>query len=381
MGKLKRKFKKMSLYKKSLLIFTLVLVIIAEFALIYVTKSLKAYENGDVDNYMKNVIKDMQKSAKRGKLDKYFELKEFDSKYEKKSSLEKGYKELLASDNVVHKEVKGKDNVYEIYADDKIIATVTLDDSKVEHRLGLLTFTNYSVDSVQSHHENGLYELDFYIADNYTLYINDIKVDSKDLKEVSEIEEYSEVYDLVDLPKFNHYKVSNLTCRPTITVKDENGKEVKYKQEGSSYYVNDFYNTDDESKAMEKLVAEYDPLAFAKNWSLFLTADLTGPRWGLYTLTPNLIEGTEMYNSAYRWATSVDITFTSGHYLDKETFTNTKVSNYTIYNENAFSVEVYLEKNMTLVDGQKKTDEFHNILYFVYYEDAYRLVHMKSVTK
>ena len=27
----------------------------------------------------------MKKSAKRGKLDKYFELKEFDSKYEKKS--------------------------------------------------------------------------------------------------------------------------------------------------------------------------------------------------------------------------------------------------------------------------------------------------------
>ena len=88
-----------------------------------------------------------------------------------------------------------------------------------------------------------------------------------------------------------------------------------------------------------------------------------------------------MYQRAYSWATNVDITFTSIHTLDKDTFTNTKVSNWTVYNENAFSVEVYLEKNMTLIDGQKKKDVLHDIFYYVYYDGAYRLVHMKSVTE
>jgi len=380
MGKLKRKLKRMSLYKKSLIVFTLLLVILAEFALIYVSRSLKAYENGDIDNYMNSLIKDMQKSAKKGNIDKYFDLKEFDSKYEKKSSLEKGYQELLSKAKMTY-EKTDEDNVYEIYAGDKLVATITLDDSQIEHRLGLLTYTNFKVEKVLSHHENGLYQLDFYLADHYDLYLNDVKVTDDDLKEASEIEEFSEVYDLVDLPKLNHYVVNNLTYAPKVVIKDEKGKEVKYEKKGDTYYANDFYNTDDEEEAMEKLVSEYDPLEFAKNWSLFLTADLSGPRWGLYTLTPNLIEGTEIYQRAYNWATQVDITFTSGHYLDKETFTNTKVSNYTVYNENAFSVEVYLEKNMTLIDGQKKTDILHDILYFVYYDGAYRLVHMKSVTE
>lgn len=379
MGKLKRKLRKMSLYKKSLIVFTLILLIICEFVLIYVSKSLKAYEKGDIDNYMNALVKDMQKASKKGNLDKYFDFQEIKNDYEKKSSLEKGYQELFEDSKLEYKKTD-KDNVYEIYADQKLVAKVTLDDSQIEHRLGLLTYTNYQVETVESFHENGLYEMDFYLADYYDLYINDIKVKEKDLQQASVIEEFSEVYEMVELPKLNHYTVSNLTYKPEIEIKDESGKVVEYEIKDGNYYATDFYNTDDKKKAMAKLNHEYDPLEFAKNWSLFLTADLPGTRWGLYTLTPNLIEGTEIYQRAYNWATQVDITFTSNHTLDKETFTNTKVDNFTIYNENAFSAEVYLEKNMTLVDGQKKTDVLHDILYFVYYDGAYRLVHMKTVT-
>ncbi|MBQ6841058.1 MAG: hypothetical protein IJO63_02955 [Bacilli bacterium] len=377
---IKRKIKKMSLYKKSLIVFTLLLLILAEFALVYVTKSLKAYEKGDVDNYMNSLIKDMGKAAKKGNIDEYFELSEVKSDYEKNSSLEKGYKELFKEAEISYKKTDDKAK-YDIYADDMLIASVTLDDSKVEHRLGLLTYTDYQIKEIESYNKDGLYELDFYIKDEYKLYINDVEVKNDALKEEAKIEEFSEVYDLVDLPTLNHYKVSNLTYKPEVTIKDAKGKKVEYEVKDGAYYANDFFNTDDADKAMEKLNNEYDPLPFAKNWSLFLTADLPGTRWGLYTLTPNLIEGTEMYKKAYSWATQVDITFTSIHTLDKETFTNTKVSNYTIYNENAFSVEVYLEKNMTLIDGQKKKDVLHDIFYYVYYDGAYRLVHMKSVTE
>ena len=379
MGIKKRK-KKLSLYKRSLAVFMLILVIIAEFILVYVTKSLKAYENGDIDNYMNNLIEDIGKAAKKGKIEDFLELSDVKSDYEKASSLEKGYKELFKDAKVTYKKTDDKAK-YDIYADEMLIATVTLDNSKIEHRLGLLTYTDYQIKEIESYNKDGLYEIDFYIKDDYKLYINDIEVKAEDLKEEAKIEEFKEVYDLVDLPKLNHYKVSNLTYKPEIIVKDADGKKVEYEIKDGAYYANDYFKTDDKDEAMAKLNNEYDPLPFAKNWSLFLTADLPGTRWGLYTLTPNLIEGTEMYKRAYSWATQVDITFTSIHTLDKETFTNTKVSNYTIYNENAFSVEVYLEKNMTLIDGQKKKDVLHDIFYYVYYDGAYRLVHMKTVTE
>lgn len=378
--KMKRRIKKMSLYKKSLIVFTLMLLILAEFALIYVSKTLKAYENGDLDNYMNSLIKDMQKSAKRGNIEKYFELSDVDSEYEKKSSLEKGYKELLKDAKLSYKKTDDKAK-YEIYADDTLLATVILDDSKVVHRLGLLTYTEYEVESIENYNQDGLYEYEFYLMDNYKLFINDVEVKEEDLVDSTPIEEFKEAYDYVELPSLNHYKIDKLTYKPEIIVKDLEGKKVECEVKDGAYYATDFYNTDEEDKAMAKLAHEYDPLIFAKNWSLFLTADLPGARYGLYTLTPNLIEGTNMYKRAYSWATNVDITFTSIHSLDKETFTNTKVSNWTIYNENAFSVQVYLEKNMTLIDGQKKKDILHDVFYYVYYDGAYRLVHMKSVTE
>ena len=99
---------------------------------------------------------------------------------------------------------------------------------------------------------------------------------------------------------------------------------------------------------------------------------------GFYTLTPNLIEGTAIYQRAYNWATQVDITFTSFHTLDKDTFTDIKVDNYIVYNEHAFSVDVYLKKHMTLNDGQKRTDVMNDRFYYAYYDGAYRLINMKS---
>jgi len=59
-------------------------------------------------------------------------------------------------------------------------------------------------------------------------------------------------------------------------------------------------------------------------------------------------------------------------------FTNEEVKNCIIYNENAFSCEVTLEKNM-VVSGKDKVDEMNDRLYFVYYNGGYKLVDMKSI--
>ena len=371
----KRK-KKMTGYKKALLIWFLILLIISEGCLIYVSTTLKMYEKGNIEGYMTSLIKDMKTASKVGNINKYLSYNKVESKYEKTSSFEEGYKELFKESKLSYK-ANEKENSYDIYADDTMIASVTLDSKKVR-RLGILSFEEYSIKEIETYSKNGIYNIDVYVNSNYDLYINDIKVSDEDLVSKEEIKEYSEVYDKADLPYENHYKITNLTKKPKIKVMSGND-EIKVTNEKSTYYGVSYFKTDDKDAAFEKLAnKDYDPLTFAKNWSLFLTADLPGERYGLYTLTPNLVEGTALYKRAYSWATNVDITFTSMHTLDKDTFTNVKMNGFTVYNENAFSVDIYLEKNMTLVNGEKRVDTLNDTFYYAYIDGAYRLITMKS---
>ena len=371
----KRK-KKMTGYKKSLLIWFLLLLIASEACLIYVSTTLKMYEKGNIEGYMTSLIKDMKTASKVGNINKYLSYNKVESKYEKASSFEDGYKELFNESKLSYKK-NDKENTYDIYADDTMIASVTLDSKKVR-RLGILSFEEYSIKEIETYSKNGIYNIDVYVNSNYDLYTNDIKVNDEDLVSKEEIKEYSEVYDKVDLPYENHYKITNLTKKPKIKVMSGND-EIKVTNEKSTYYGVSYFKTDDKDAAFAKLTnKDYDPLTFAKNWSLFLTADLPGERYGLYTLTPNLVEGTALYKRAYSWATNVDITFTSMHTLDKETFTNVKMNGFIVYNENAFSVDIYLEKNMTLVNGEKRVDTLNDTFYYAYIDGAYRLITMKS---
>lgn len=367
---------KMTGYKKSLLIWFLLLLIASEACLIYVSTTLKMYEKGNIEGYMTSLIKDMKTASKVGNINKYLSYNKVESKYEKNSSFEEGYKELFNESKLSYKK-NDKESTYDIYADDTMIASVTLDSKKVR-RLGILSFEEYSIKEIETYSKNGIYNIDVYVNSNYDLYINDVKVSDDDLLSKEEIKEYSEVYDKVDLPYENHYKITNLTKKPKIKVMNGNN-EVKVTNEKSNYYGVTYFKTDDKDAAFEKLTnKDYDPLTFAKNWSLFLTADLPGERYGLYTLTPNLVEGTALYKRAYSWATNVDITFTSMHTLDKDTFTNVKMNGFTVYNENAFSVDIYLEKNMTLVNGEKRVDTLNDTFYYAYIDGAYRLITMKS---
>ena len=371
----KRK-KKMTGYKTALLIWFLILLIASEACLIYVSTTLKMYEKGNIEGYMTSLIKDMKTASKVGNINKYLSYNKVESKYEKNSSFEEGYKELFKESKLSYKK-NDKESTYDIYADDTMIASVTLDSKKVR-RLGILSFEEYSIKEIETYSKNGIYNIDVYVNSNYDLYINDIKVSDEDLVSKEEIKEYSEVYDKVDLPYENHYKITNLTKKPKIKVMSGND-EIKVTNEKSTYYGVSYFKTDDKDAAFEKLTnKDYDPLTFAKNWSLFLTADLPGERYGLYTLTPNLVQGTALYKRAYSWATNVDITFTSMHTLDKDTFTNVKMNGFTVYNENAFSVDIYLEKNMTLVTGEKRVDTLNDTFYYAYIDGAYRLITMKS---
>ena len=85
-----------------------------------------------------------------------------------------------------------------------------------------------------------------------------------------------------------------------------------------------------------------------------------------------------MYKRIYDWAHGIDITFTSRHTLKNPTFTNEKLSNFVIYSDKAFSVDVTLEKNMT-VKGEDRVMKMNDRLSFVYYDGGWKLISMESI--
>ena len=129
---------------------------------------------------------------------------------------------------------------------------------------------------------------------------------------------------------------------------------------------------------MSHLTSPFNVLDFAKKWSLFLTNDLSGGRHGFDILSTNLIKDSYMWKMAYAWATNIDITFTSSHTV--QSFTNETISNFIIYNNNAFSCDVYLEKNMNVARIGAQTDKMHERLYFVFLDNSWKLVNMQAIT-
>ena len=103
-----------------------------------------------------------------------------------------------------------------------------------------------------------------------------------------------------------------------------------------------------------------------------MTDDIGGYYHGLYTIAEYLIPDSDYYDYARQWATGIDITFTSDHYI--KSFNKESVTNFTKYGNDCFSCNVYFEKEMALLRGtvylRDETDIFNSIVYFVKIDDG-----------
>ncbi len=372
------KFKKASLYKKAMIIFSTFLIVLSISFLIYVYKSMVIYERNLVDNYISYL-------ASSGKLKESISSDLFTiSKYEKKDAkIIDGIDKIYKSDNLVAKKNTelSSDNIYayDLKINGKVITTVTFKSINSYTRMAILKINEWEVEDIKTYFDNGIYSYEITIPSNYTLYINDIEASTDDITKEGDVLDLERLTSYVEIQKSKTYTINNLVYEPDIKILDENGKEVQYEVNDSTIEVTkEFkkYATYDDLKG--ELKTEFDVLKLAENWSLFLTDDLGSYYHGFYTLTPYLIKDSYMYEMAYNWVTLVDIQFVSNHTLKNPTFTNEEVKNCEVYSDLAFSCEVYLEKNMR-VNGEDKVDVMHDRLYFVYYEDSYRLVDMKSI--
>ena len=376
MGKLKRKWKKKSLYKKTLIIFSTFLIMLSVLFLLYVTSTMVEYEESLVDNHIKKIVEN-------GELADLSTIEDFDTnKYETSNmSASKGLKKMLkSSDDIVIEKVANKKNTYEVFVNDASIATVKLKKVGSTRKMAILTIDKWKVDSIESDFKRGIYYYDINIPTNYKLFINGKSVDDKDITKSSDVSDLDRMTEYVEICKTNYYVMDNFVKKPDIKIEDESGKSVDYEIKDNKIEITKEFKTYDSYDEMkDKLAGDIDVLGLAEKWSLFLTDDLKGPWHGFTELSNYLINDSYMYKMAYNWAHNVDITFVSNHSLKNPIFTNEFVKNCTLYNELAFSCEVNLEKNMR-VNGNDKVDKLHDYMYFVYYNGGFKLVDMKSVT-
>lgn len=377
MAKLFRKWQRKSLYKKSLILYTLLLLVCGFFILTYVYNSMVLYERNLVDNYIKYL-------ATSGKLtedvkDDLFTV----SKYEKSNAkISDGIKKLYKSDDLkIKKNTKlSKDKVYayDLYNNDKLISTVSIKSVKSYKRMAILTIDEWDVVDYQNYFDKGIYAYEIKVPENYTVKINGNTLSNDDITKQGDVEGLERLTEYIEIEKSKTYEVNNLVYKPDIKILDENNKEVKFAEKDNKINVTkEFKEVKTLEDAKSYIKDDFDILKLAENWSLYLTNDLGG---GLSTLMPYLIKDSYYYTMAYNWSRNIDRTFVSSHRLKNPVFTNEVVEDFIIYNDNAFSCKVYLEKNM-VVSGKDKQDIMNDRLYFIYYEGGYKLVNMESIKK
>lgn len=132
----------------------------------------------------------------------------------------------------------------------------------------------------------------------------------------------------------------------------------------------------------EDVSKEVDVVRVAQNWSLFMTNDLRFSR-----IAPYLIAGSYQYQVATKYATGVDITFTSKHTLLDPAFTDVSATNFVWITDDCFSVDISFIKHMRLKTGRLVDDPMNDRFYFVKYDDtdngvddpAWKLASMKEI--
>ncbi len=379
--------KKKNHFKKFLIFYIIILFILMVAFLVYVVNSLKKYESLQVENFLASTVKKVADAGKHGNLSEYFDSSNIElNQFEKgDESTDKAISNLLKDHKIDFKlnenSIDLTNPIYDVYVDNNRFLTVKLNGEEKLTRLGILTFQDWKVEDINLADDIETKEFQVEVPNNYTVLVNDINLKYSGIDQ--EVEEgVSDFNHYANIASVGTYKLDGFIADPEVEILDQDGNTVNCQKTDNKYVIDiNIEHIEDMDTALEKIKGKVNIEEIAKNWSLFLTNDLKGNLHGFNVISSYLIEDTYMWKYAKKWATDVDITFITSHLLDTPTFTNVKISNFDIYNENAFSCEVYLEKNMILnkLRNKKMKDTMNERMYFVYYNDEWKLINMQSV--
>lgn len=210
-----------------------------------------------------------------------------------------------------------------------------------------------------------------------------VKVDGMDVPEEACSWEMNPEYEFLtayvnDIPKTICYEIVVLKENPEIIITNESGEYIEaIPGNEPDSYVAGLLKEETFPQELEKQV---DVLTNAKNWSLFMSNDLPFSQ-----ISSMLLQDSYQYDVAKKYATGVDITFTSAHTLKNPPFTEEKVTNYVRISPNCFSVDISFVKHMSVGAGKAVDDAMNDRFYYVRVDDEnegkWKLAGMKEIVE
>ncbi len=389
MSRMDRYTKKNKKFKKFYLAYVAVLLLLIGILFLYVRGLMVKYERNSPENYVIWLTENVSDSSPLGK---YLKEKNFsDNRFSDGSQRKDNFYARAKSGTLEVKPVKGAYRstcpVYDVSSDGKALMMIAIEELSSKTKLGIMTLSDWEIkycivkdensDSKLEISENDSINIKAIVPDNFDLII-DGKPDSA-LNASSEmvLPDFEYISQFVEAPKGRVYEINDLYYEPHLSVQNNVGEIVDLSLDSDGFYT--VLSGYKESAGAKTLINSFcDPLELGKLWSKYMTDDVPGDMHGRNTVISGckLLKGTDLYKLAVNWASSIDITFVSGHTITS--WTNESVSNYIQYNDNFLSCDVTFDKNMN-VRGSSRVDSFRNRMYFGKINGAWYLLDMVTL--
>lgn len=214
------------------------------------------------------------------------------------------------------------------------------------------------------------------VPENFTVKLDEGFDSSLYIVGTEENSKYQYVSEFVGMPGLVTFLFASSLEAPQITITDNRGVSYAAEFKNGALRITDQAGEDE---LPESISAEVDPIYYAKMWSLFTTDDLDDNH-GFGTIRKILIPASYLYDQAYSFAHSVDITFISNHRMDDPPFSAESMSNVVVYSDDCFSCDIYLSKEMELNKQVKHITNITNAtFYFVKYDGSWKIVDMQDI--
>ena len=363
----------------------------------YVKGIMVRYENQDPVKYVGELLQNA--SEKDGSLGEFLEKNAFNGPAGAMNATKDRFYGVLQSlkgndaaqieltEDPAH--IGSTDPVVNVTANGKPFLRVGLHEANKITKLMIMTISDWDISSAVlldpdrdaatqlPFGENGLLNYSVEIPEGFTLLLDGTPVSADVNFAEAALPEFEYVAPYAEVPAGLLYDLKGLAFEPKISALNNAGQEVAAVMTAPGVYSvpSNFAET---QEAMNRMAEIADPLYIGELWSQFMTDDVAGSYHGFYTVVREckLLEGSNLYDLAERWADSVDITFVSNHVITA--WNKESISNYIQYSEDLLSCDVYFEKEMR-VAGQQRVDVFDNRMYFVRIDGNWYLADMLSL--
>lgn len=379
---MRRTKEKKSIFPKLYILLVLLLAAFIAGVHLYMRSAMIEYEENTPVNFALRLVKEA--SDKDGALGEFLKKNVFEGAHSAGASLKSGFYSKAGSAKLsaeLESSEEPKIQLLNISADGKPFLRLEIEEIGQRSILNLLAISEWKFNSAFLRYEDsqerslplaedGTISCRVSLPEGFTLLLCGAEETNLHLESSEQLAEFDPVSEFVPVPVQNIYKIEGLYFEADVSALDNIGEPVPAERLSSGEYeVEADYAPSAAAEEFINSIAE--PLYMGELWSKYMTNDVGGPYRGRNKVREDcmLLKGSELYTLATNWASSVDITFVSGHTIDS--WTGEKVDNYIKYNDRLFSCDVYFEKNMTLTrTKEKRTDIFNNRMYFVFIEDA-----------